>query len=118
VGKVRGLIIASKAGAPEHPSWFHSARANPDVRFGGQPFRAEVIDDEISRVRLWELADRIFPPFAAHRESAGRSGRTTPSSNSSLPPLMIGATIRPGDLTLIIHEETAPRVIQGAVSSV
>jgi deazaflavin-dependent oxidoreductase (nitroreductase family) len=74
----RVTIIASKAGAPEHPSWFYNARANPDVRFGGQPFRAEVIDDEISRLRLWELADRVFPPFAAYRESAGRSGRTIP----------------------------------------
>jgi deazaflavin-dependent oxidoreductase (nitroreductase family) len=74
----RVTIVASKAGAPEHPAWFYNARANPDVRFGGRPFRAEVIEDEASRRRLWELADRVFPPFVAYRESAARSGRTIP----------------------------------------
>jgi deazaflavin-dependent oxidoreductase (nitroreductase family) len=74
----RVTIVASKAGAPEHPSWFHNARANPDVRFGGQPFRAEVVDDEAARERLWQLADRVFPPFATYRASAARSGRTIP----------------------------------------
>jgi deazaflavin-dependent oxidoreductase (nitroreductase family) len=71
-------IIASKAGASKHPSWYHNALANPDVRLGGQPFRAELIDDEASRARLWELADRVFPPFAGYRECAARSGRTIP----------------------------------------
>jgi deazaflavin-dependent oxidoreductase (nitroreductase family) len=74
----RVTIIASKLGAPEHPSWFHSARANPDVVLGGRPFRAEVVDDEASRARLWELADRVFPPFASYRERAARAGHTIP----------------------------------------
>ena len=74
----RVTIIASKLGAPEHPSWFHNARANPDVQLGGQPFRVEVVDDEASRTRLWELADRVFPPYATYREKAARVGRTIP----------------------------------------
>ncbi len=74
----RVTIIASKLGAPEHPSWFHNVRGDPDVWFGGRPFRAEVIDDGASSARLWELADRIFPPFAGYRENAGRAGRTIP----------------------------------------
>lgn len=74
----RVTIIASKLGAPEHPAWFHNARANPDVLLGGRPFRAEVIDDEPSRTRLWELADSVFPPYAAYRERAARVGRTIP----------------------------------------
>jgi deazaflavin-dependent oxidoreductase (nitroreductase family) len=71
-------IIASKLGLPEHPSWFHNARANPDVLLGGQPFRAEVVDDEALRTQLWELADRVFPPYAAYRARAARVGRTIP----------------------------------------
>ncbi len=74
----RVTVVASKLGLPEHPSWFHNARHNPDVTFGGQPFRAEVIDDECSRARLWELADRVFPPYAAYRERAARAGRNIP----------------------------------------
>jgi deazaflavin-dependent oxidoreductase (nitroreductase family) len=72
------IVIASKAGAAEHPSWFHNASANPDVRLGGQPYRVELVEDEAERARLWELADRVFPPFATYRESAGRVGRTIP----------------------------------------
>lgn len=74
----RVTIVASKAGGPEHPSWFYNARANPDVRLNGRPFRAEVVEDEESRARLWELADRVFPPFASYRESAARVGREIP----------------------------------------
>src|SRR3954452_5630672 len=25
------VLVASKAGAPEHPAWFHNLRANPDA---------------------------------------------------------------------------------------
>jgi deazaflavin-dependent oxidoreductase (nitroreductase family) len=74
----RVTIIASKLGLPEHPSWFYNARANPDVLLGGQPFRAEIIDEEASRARLWEHADRVFPPYAAYRDRAARDGRTIP----------------------------------------
>jgi deazaflavin-dependent oxidoreductase (nitroreductase family) len=74
----RVTIVASKLGLPEHPAWFHNLRANPEVRLGGQPFRAEVVDDEGERARLWVLADRIFPGYASYRERADRSGRTIP----------------------------------------
>jgi deazaflavin-dependent oxidoreductase (nitroreductase family) len=74
----RVTIIASKLGLPGHPSWFHNARTNRDVTFGGQPFRVEVIDDESARTRLWELADRVFPPYATYRDRAARVGRTIP----------------------------------------
>ena len=74
----RVTIIASKLGLPEHPAWFHNARANPDVRLGGKPFRAEVVEDETERARLWDLADRVFPPYASYRERAGAAGRTIP----------------------------------------
>ena len=74
----RVTIIASKLGAPEHPAWFYNARANPEVTLGGRPFRAEVVDDEEERTRIWELADRVFPPYAVYRERAARVGRTIP----------------------------------------
>jgi deazaflavin-dependent oxidoreductase (nitroreductase family) len=74
----RVTIIASKLGFPEHPSWFYNARANPDVLLGGRPFRAELVEDEASRARLWQLADRVFPAYASYRERAAESGRTIP----------------------------------------
>jgi deazaflavin-dependent oxidoreductase (nitroreductase family) len=74
----RVTIIASQAGRPDNPAWFHNARANPDVVLGGRRFHAEVIDDEAARARLWALADRVFPAFAAYRENAARAGRSIP----------------------------------------
>jgi deazaflavin-dependent oxidoreductase (nitroreductase family) len=74
----RVTIIASKLGFPEHPSWFHNLRANPDVEFSGHPLRAVVVEDEQERTRLWELADRVFPAYATYRERAAASGRTIP----------------------------------------
>ena len=74
----RVIVIASKLGAPEHPSWYFNARANPDVTLGGQPFRAEVVEDPAERERLWRLADRVFGPYATYRERAAATGRSIP----------------------------------------
>jgi hypothetical protein len=56
-------------------AWFHNLVAHADVTFGGQPFRAEVVEDEQERKRLWQLADRVFPPYSDYRERAARAGR-------------------------------------------
>jgi deazaflavin-dependent oxidoreductase (nitroreductase family) len=74
----RVIIVASKRGLPEHPAWFHNLCRHPDVVFGGLPFRAEVVQDEGERQRLWDLADRVFPPFADYRRWAGETGRVIP----------------------------------------
>jgi len=74
----RVTIFASKAGRPGNPSWFYNARANPDVVFAGQTFRAEIVEDEGERARLWELADRVFPAFATYRRNASAAGRQIP----------------------------------------
>jgi deazaflavin-dependent oxidoreductase (nitroreductase family) len=74
----RVTIVASKRGWPSHPAWYHNLRAHPDVLYGGLPFRAELVEDEAERRRLWDLADRVFPEYADYRERAARAGRTIP----------------------------------------
>jgi deazaflavin-dependent oxidoreductase (nitroreductase family) len=74
----RVTIIASKLGLPHHPAWFHNLRANSDVHLGGQPFRATVVEDPAERERLWRLADRVFPAYAAYRVRAAAAGREIP----------------------------------------
>jgi deazaflavin-dependent oxidoreductase (nitroreductase family) len=74
----RVTIVASKLGLPQHPAWFHNLRAHPDVELGGQPFRAEVVEQESERARLWRLADGVFPSYAVYRERAAEAGRTIP----------------------------------------
>ena len=71
-------IVASNAGSPRHPSWYHNLRAHPDVVFGGVPMHATVVQDEAERGRLWQLADRVFPAFASYRRDAARVDRSIP----------------------------------------
>jgi deazaflavin-dependent oxidoreductase (nitroreductase family) len=74
----RVTIVASHAGAPNHPSWYHNLRANPEVVFGGVPMRATVVSDDAERTRLWGLADRVFAPYAAYRQRTAAVQRTIP----------------------------------------
>jgi deazaflavin-dependent oxidoreductase (nitroreductase family) len=66
----RVTIVASNAGSPRHPSWYHNLRAHPDVVFGGIAMYATVVDDDTERSRLWRDADRVFPAFASYRRDA------------------------------------------------
>ncbi|GAA3193005.1 nitroreductase/quinone reductase family protein [Actinocorallia longicatena] len=71
------VIVASHAGAPAHPAWYHNARSHPDVLFNGCPFRAEAAaEDDLPR--LWSLADQVFPVYATYREEASTAGRDIP----------------------------------------
>jgi deazaflavin-dependent oxidoreductase (nitroreductase family) len=74
----RVTIVASNAGAPRHPSWYHNLRAHPHVIFGGIAMQATVVNDEAERNRLWQLADRVFPAFASYRRDAAKVNRTIP----------------------------------------
>lgn len=71
----RVFVVASKAGAPTHPAWFHNLRANPSVtvELGDQSFQARaVVTSGEERDRLYRLVsetgseyakntDRVFP---------------------------------------------------------
>ena len=74
----RVTIIASLRGWPKNPAWYHNLRKHPDVLFGGLPFRAEIVEDEAERQRLWGLADRVYPQYADFRQRAGKAGRDIP----------------------------------------
>ena len=73
------VLIASKAGAKQHPAWFHNVRANPDVEVtvGGErlPMRATIAQGE-ERERLWAMAVDNYSGYARYQERAG--GRTIP----------------------------------------
>ena len=79
----RVTIVASKLGLPDHPAWFHNLRANPDVRLGGEAFRAEVVEDTAERERLWRLADGCFLPTPSIAVAQLRPAARSQSSSSS-----------------------------------
>jgi deazaflavin-dependent oxidoreductase (nitroreductase family) len=71
----RVFVLASKAGSPKHPAWFHNLRANSavTVELGDQTFQARaVVTEGEERDRLYgiiaagaaeyaENTDRVFP---------------------------------------------------------
>lgn len=71
----RVFVMASKAGAPKHPAWFHNLKANPSVtvELGGRSFQAQaVVTEGEERDRLYGMisdgaseyeknTDRVFP---------------------------------------------------------
>jgi deazaflavin-dependent oxidoreductase (nitroreductase family) len=74
----RVTIIPSLRGLPRNPDWYYNLRKHPDVVYGGLPFRAKIVEDEVERERLWDLADRVYPQYATFREQAGKAGRLIP----------------------------------------
>jgi deazaflavin-dependent oxidoreductase (nitroreductase family) len=74
----RVTIIPTLRGWPRNPAWYHNLCAHPDVTYSGVPFRAEIVEDEAERERLWALADRVYPQYAGFREQAAQAGRTIP----------------------------------------
>jgi deazaflavin-dependent oxidoreductase (nitroreductase family) len=73
----RIVIVASNAGGPRDPGWYHNLVAHPHVTLGGLPMRAAVVNSA-DRDRLWALADHVFPAFANYRRDAAARGRRIP----------------------------------------
>lgn len=73
--KGRLVIIASKAGGPTHPDWYHNLLANPDVtvELGREKFsaRASIPSDE-ERQRLFDQVAAQMPNFAEYQRNTTR----------------------------------------------
>jgi F420H(2)-dependent quinone reductase len=73
------VVMASKAGQPSNPAWFHNLRANPDTTVQVGPtvrrVRARVADGD-ERDRLWAGFVAIYPGSEAYQRHAG--GRLIP----------------------------------------
>jgi len=57
------LVVASKAGAPTAPGWYHNLRADPDVEVNVGPTRYSavarpVLPDDPDYPRLWKIVDK------------------------------------------------------------
>lgn len=67
------VVIASKGGMPDHPTWFRNLEANPrcDLMVGAKKVsaRARVAEGE-ERERLWKQLVAIYPPYAEYQTRA------------------------------------------------
>ena len=71
----RWVIVASKGGAPEHPSWFTNLEADPDatiqVLADEIPVRFSVAEGE-ERARLWTLMTEVWPAYDDYQAKTDR----------------------------------------------
>ena len=70
------ILVASKAGAPEHPFWYHNLKAEPNVEIRDKTevysMRVREVVDPAERQRLWVLAVLAFPAYQEYQEKANR----------------------------------------------
>ena len=74
------IIVASKGGAPKHPTWFGNINANPEVEVEvanaglTEKFkaRARVVDSRHERDRLFKEMTKIWPSFAEYETRTDR----------------------------------------------
>jgi deazaflavin-dependent oxidoreductase (nitroreductase family) len=69
-------LVASKGGAPAHPTWYHNLVADPlavVIQDGPEPFDAQV--RELSgpeRDEWWQRAVAAYPPYAEYQTKTER----------------------------------------------
>jgi deazaflavin-dependent oxidoreductase (nitroreductase family) len=71
----RWVIVASKGGAPEHPSWYENLKANPDaaIEIPGEEVAVRASDAEgEERKRLWELMVEVWPAYDDYQAKTDR----------------------------------------------
>jgi deazaflavin-dependent oxidoreductase (nitroreductase family) len=71
----RWVVVASKGGAPAHPSWFENLQANPEatiqVRGEKVPVDATTAEGE-ERGRLWALMTEVWPAYNDYQTKTDR----------------------------------------------
>jgi deazaflavin-dependent oxidoreductase (nitroreductase family) len=71
----RWVVVASKGGAPQNPSWFENLRANPDgeieVKGESIPVHATTAEGE-ERQRLWSLMTAVWPAYDEYQTKTTR----------------------------------------------
>jgi deazaflavin-dependent oxidoreductase (nitroreductase family) len=74
-------IIASKAGMPHHPGWYHNLVADPNVAIQdgaeAKPFTVREVQGE-ERDAWYARGVAAYPPYADYQVSATEFGRTIP----------------------------------------
>jgi deazaflavin-dependent oxidoreductase (nitroreductase family) len=69
------LLVASRGGDPNHPSWYLNLDANPEVevQVGGEVFTARARTVEgAARARLWQRMVETFPRYGEYQERTTR----------------------------------------------
>lgn len=68
-------VVASLAGAPKHPVWYHNAKADPRVELQDGPVRQDMLAREVTgeeKAVWWSRAVEAFPDYAEYQKKTDR----------------------------------------------
>jgi len=68
-------VVASKGGAPEHPTWYHNIKAYPEVTLQDGTVTRDYVAREVDgdeRAQWWERAVAAYPAYAEYQEKTDR----------------------------------------------
>lgn len=68
-------LVASKGGAPEHPTWYHNLVAQPTVELQDGPDRRDYsvrLADGDERAAWWDRAVAVWPAYADYQLKTDR----------------------------------------------
>ncbi|MCV7090139.1 nitroreductase family deazaflavin-dependent oxidoreductase [Mycobacterium interjectum] len=71
----RYAMVASKGGAPDHPSWYFNVKANPAVTVQDGDKVVSLTARELKgaeREQWWRLAVEAFPPYGEYQTKTAR----------------------------------------------
>jgi F420H(2)-dependent quinone reductase len=71
----RYALVASKGGAPEHPTWYRNLVANPHVELQDGATRRDYTAREVTgaeKALWWERAVAAYPDYAAYQRRTER----------------------------------------------
>ena len=68
-------VVASMAGAPRHPVWYHNVAADPRVELQDGPVRQDMLAREVTgdeKAVWWARAIAAFPDYAEYQKKTDR----------------------------------------------
>ncbi|GDY33911.1 nitroreductase [Gandjariella thermophila] len=68
-------VVASKGGAPEHPTWYYNIKAHPELRLQDGAVTKDYVAREVEgteRAEWWERAVAAYPSYAEYQEKTDR----------------------------------------------
>ncbi|MDT0350832.1 nitroreductase family deazaflavin-dependent oxidoreductase [Pseudonocardia charpentierae] len=71
----RYALVASKGGAPEHPTWYHNLVAHPHVELQDGTVTKEYDARQVEgdeRAQWWERSVAAYPPYAEYQAKTDR----------------------------------------------
>ena len=70
------VLVGSRGGAPQHPSWVFNLRAQPEVEIRDlaevRRYHVREVEVDEERARLWELSVEAYPPYADYQARTDR----------------------------------------------